>query len=191
MKQKGLTEVRWHARAGQGAVTAAKVLADCALKKGKYVQAFPEYGPERMGAPLRAYTRISERPITLHCQITDPDIVVVLDPTLLDVEDVTAGLVKGGTVIVNSTESPEALRKRLGLDGEKVYTVDATGISIDELKRNIPNTGMLAALAKVTGFLSVDDIIEEMKAKLEGKFRPEIVEGNVRAIRRAFEEVVA
>jgi len=184
-----MTEVRWHGRGGQGAVTAAKVLADCALSEGKYVQAFPEYGPERMGAPVKAYTRLSDGRITVHSQVENPSIVLVLDPTLLAVVDVTEGLTDDGIILVNSTDPPTTVAKQIGAGKRKVYTVDATGISIDELGRDIPNTAMLGALAKATGMLSLDGIIEDITHKFSGKFKQSIVDGNVRVIKRAYEEV--
>lgn len=181
-----LLEVRWHGRGGQGAVTAAKILAESAMLDGKFIQAFPEYGPERAGAPVRSFTRISPSPIHIHSLVTDPKIVVVLDPTLLDVIDVTEGLPEDGILIINSNESPEELRKRLGIKGRKVFTVPATDIALKELKRNIPNTPMVAALVKVTAILDIKIVEKNFKEKYSKKFNPEVIEANIRAMNTAF-----
>ena len=184
-----LLEIRWHGRGGQGAVTAAKILAESAILDGKYIQAFPEYGPERAGAPVKSFTRISPSPIVIHSQVTEPKLVVVLDPTLLEVIDVTEGLSEDGTLIVNTNESAKDLRSRLGIKAMKVFTVPATDIAIKELKRNIPNTPMIAALIKVTGILDLKKVEENFKRKYSKKFNPEIIEGNLRAMETAFESV--
>ncbi len=185
-----ITEVRWHGRGGQGAVTAAKVLAEVALKSGKNVQAFPEYGPERTGAPLRAYNRISERPIRIHCQVASPNIVVVIDPSLLDAVDVTEGASEGAIFIINTPKEPEEVRKSLRLkNNQAVYTVDATKIALDTIGRPIPNTPMLGALSKVTGLIPVEGLLEDVKRSLGKKLKDEVVEGNLEAIRRAYREV--
>ena len=136
----GITEIRWHARAGQGAVTAAKVLAEATMAEGGYVQAFPEYGPERMGAPLRAYNRISDAPLTMHCQVTNPNVVIVVDSSLMDALDVTEGTPEDAVFLVNTTHTPEQVAKKINRPVNKVFTVDATQISIDCLGRPIPNT---------------------------------------------------
>jgi len=185
---ENMTEIRWHARGGQGAKTAATLVAAVALEEGKYSQGFPDYGPEREGAPIRGYTRISERPIRVHSAVYSPDIVVVLDPTLLDSVDVTEGLKPGGTVLVNSPEEPAVLRERLGLKDGKVYTVDATRIAIEEIGRPIPNTTMMGALMKVMPLLKLETILADVEKKFKSKGE-HIVQGNFRAIRRAFEEV--
>lgn len=185
-----ITEVRWHGRGGQGAVTAAKVLAEVALKSGKNVQAFPEYGPERTGAPLRAYNRISERPIRIHCQVASPNIVVVIDPSLLDAVDVTEGASEGAIFIINTPKEPEEVRESLRLkNNQAVYTVDATKIALDTIGRPIPNTPMLGALSKVTGLIPVEGLLEDVKRSLGKKLKDEVVEGNLEAIRRAYREV--
>ncbi len=184
-----LLEIRWHGRGGQGAVTAAKILAESAILDGKYIQAFPEYGPERAGAPVKSFTRISPSPIVIHSQVTEPKLVVVLDPTLLEVIDVTEGLSEDGTLIVNTNESAKDLRSRLGIKGRSIFTVPATDIAIKELKRNIPNTPMIAALIKVTGILDLKKVEENFKRKYSKKFNPEIIEGNLRAMETAFESV--
>lgn len=183
-----MLEIRWHARGGQGAVTAAKVLAQAALLEGAYVQAFPEYGAERTGAPIQAFTRIGDKEITIHSQITDPDIVLVLDDTLLGAVDITAGLKKGGKVIVNTTKNGSIKEKITG--GYEIYTVDANNIAEEELGRVIPNTPMLGALVKVTGALKLDNLLETLKQTFGKKFSAEVLNGNLNAARRAYEEVV-
>jgi pyruvate ferredoxin oxidoreductase gamma subunit len=186
-----LTEIRWHGRAGQGIVTASELLAESALKEDKYFQSFPDYGPERMGAPIRAYTRISTRPIDVHYQILQPEVVVVVNPNLLGVENVAEGLVEKGIVVVNSPETPQQVRSRLGLkgNGAKVFTVDATQIAMETLKRDIPATLMLGAIVRATGLVDLEHVIETVLEKLGEKLRGEVVEANVKALRRAYEEV--
>ncbi|NQT30660.1 MAG: 2-oxoacid:acceptor oxidoreductase family protein [Candidatus Saganbacteria bacterium] len=186
-----IVEIRWHGRGGQGAKTAALLFADCAMSLGKYIQAFPEYGPERMGAPVQAFDRLSDHPITLHCGITNPQIVLVLDPTLMATVDVTQGLPADGSLIVNTSKSPQEIRKELGLKNAKIYTVDASAISKDKIGRDIPNTPMLGALVKVSGLLDYDQMIKDTEVKLEKKFahKPEIVKGNIEAIKTAYDKV--
>jgi len=184
-----LTEIRWHGRGGQGAVTASEILAEAALEEGKYFQAFPDYGPERMGAPIRAYTRISTSPIRQHCQITDPDAVVVLDPTLIGVVDFTEGIKDNGVLVVNTTGSPSALRKKLGLDSGRVFTVDATRIAMDTIGRNIPNTPIIGALIKALGAVSKDHVREEIKRRMESKAGKKMADANIAAFERAYDEV--
>lgn len=184
-------EIRWHGRGGQGAKTASLLLADAAFATGAYVQGFPEYGPERMGAPITAYNRISENPIRVHSNIYTPDCVVVVDQTLLEAVDVTAGLTKEGAIIVNTEKSPEEIRKHLkGYDGN-VYTVDARAISEDCLGRYFPNTPMLASVVKVTGCMKDEVFIKQMEESFRHKFanKPEVIDGNMDAIKRALEEV--
>lgn len=184
-------EIRWHGRGGQGAKTASLLLADAAFATGNYVQGFPEYGPERMGAPITAYNRISEDPIRVHSNIYTPDCVVVVDQTLLEAVDVTAGLGKEGSIIVNTEKSPEDIKKVLeGFEG-KVYTVDAREISEDCLGRYFPNTPMLASVVKVTGVMDDETFIREMEDSFKHKFsnKPEVIEGNMDALKRALEEV--
>lgn len=185
----GLLEIRWHGRGGQGAVTAAKILAESAILDGKFIQAFPEYGPERAGAPVMSFTRISSSPIYIHSQVTEPNIVVVLDPTILEVVDVTEGLAEDGILLINSNESPKILRERLNIKGCKIFTVPATDIAIKELKRNIPNTPMIAALIKATNLLDIEIVERNFKEKYSKKFSQEIIEGNLRAMKAAFESV--
>jgi len=184
-----MTEIRWHGRGGQGAKTAATMVAEAAMDEGKFSQGFPEYGPERMGAPIRGYTRISEEPIRLHCPITAPDVVVVLDATLLVTEDVAGGLKEGGAIIVNTKESPAAIRERLGVSHGKVYTLDATRIAIETIGRPIPNTPMIGALLKVSGSMQLETIYHDIEKKFLKKLGERGVQGNCEAVRRAYEEV--
>lgn len=189
IKKDGLLEIRWHGRAGQGVVTAAELLAETALGEGKYFQAFPEYGPERMGAPIRAYTRISESPISMHCQITRPDVVAVLDPTLLGVIDVTDGLTEEGALIVNTPLGPSELRSKIDDFPGKVYTVDATRIALDTLKRNLTNTPMLGALLRVVEAVDKGSAIRTFQEKLGAKLGVTAVEANIAALERGYTEV--
>lgn len=185
-------EIRWHGRGGQGAKTAALLFGEAALETGKYIQAFPEYGPERMGAPVTAFNRLSDEPIYSHSGIKNPDIVVVLDPTLIEPAQVIDGLKPDGILLVNTAESPEALRQRLNLPPSvRVYTVDASTIALETVGRDVPNTPMLGALARVTGVLELEPMIAAIRSKLAAKFRgrEKLVEDNLRSIRRAFEEV--
>lgn len=186
-----MIEIRWHGRGGQGAKTAALLLAEAALEQGKHAQAFPEYGPERTGAPVLSFDRISGSPIYLHCQVKAPEIVVVLDPTLLQEVDVTEGLPDNGKLIVNTNRSPQEVAQELKLKPEQVFTVDASQISMETIKRDIPNTPMLGAFAKVTGMLDFEAMLEDTKKKLEKKFRrkPEVIEGNLEAVGRGYQEV--
>ncbi|OGB90776.1 pyruvate synthase [candidate division WOR-1 bacterium RIFCSPHIGHO2_01_FULL_53_15] len=186
-------EIRWHGRGGQGAKTAALLLGEAAMSLGKYIQAFPEYGPERMGAPVASFNRISDKPITLHSGITNPSIVLVLDHTLIDSIDVTAGLPADGKLIINTALAPADIRKELKLKGSRVFTIDASKISNETIGRDIPNTPMLGALVKVSGFLKIEDVLKDLETKLKKKFasKPEIVAGNLDAVKRAHAEVMA
>jgi pyruvate ferredoxin oxidoreductase gamma subunit len=159
-----LVEIRWHSRAGQGAKTAAGTLAEAAIESGKYAQAFPEYGPERMGAPMQAFNRISESEITVHCNVQHPSIVIILDPSLITATNVyvTGGVPEDGIYVVNTQQSPEHMRKMLGVGAKaKVYTVDATQISIDTIGRPMPNTPLIGALISVTKLLDWNLVINE------------------------------
>jgi len=186
-----MIEVRWHGRGGQGAKTAALLFAEAVLATGKYIQAFPEYGPERMGAPVQSFNRISEDPITIHSSITEPDYVVILDPSLMESVPVTEGVSRKGKVIVNTSFSALEIAQKLGIDADQVYVVNASQIALETIGRDIPNTPMLGALVKVIGTLDVNGVLEDTKIKLTAKFRhkPEIIEGNLASIRRAFDEV--
>jgi len=182
-------EIRWHGRGGQGAKTAAFLLAESLIDQGKFAQGFPDYGPERMGAPIRGYNRISDEPVRLHCDVKRPDIVVVLDPTLIGTDDITSGLAEDGVVLVNSAEPPAALRARLKLEGRKVYTVDAEGIALKEIGRPIPNSPMIGALLKVRALSDIASMEAIVSKKFAAKFNDKIVSGNLRAMRRGYEEV--
>jgi len=186
---KDLTEIRWHGRGGQGAKTAATMVAEVALEEGKYSQGFPEYGPERMGAPIRGYTRIASEPIRLHCPITAPDVVVILDATLIGADDLADGLKPNGAIIVNTPESPAAIRKRLGVRHGKVYTVDATTIAIETIGRPIPNTPMIGALLRVSGFMKLETVFHDIEKKFLKKLGAAVVQGNITAVQRAYQEV--
>ncbi len=187
-----MTEIRWHARAGQGAVTAAKLIADTALSAGSYIQAMPEYGPERTGAPLKAYTRVSDQPVEVHNSIKTPDIVVVLDETLLPIVDVLEGIKDNGVVVLNTAMTPEEARVALNApENIKVATVNASDIALATIKRDIPNTPICGALAKVTGVVSVEGIKEHLKETFGKKFTQEIIDANLTSVDRAYEEVQA
>ena len=186
-----LIEIRWHGRGGQGAKTASLLLADAAFNTGKYIQGFPEYGPERMGAPITAYNRISDTPITVHSNIYEPDFVVVVDDTLLEAVNVTAGLKSTGAIVINTTKSADYLKSKLnGYEG-KVYTIDARKVSMECLGKYFPNTPMLAAIVKVTGIMSDDDFIKDMEGSFKHKFakKPEVIDGNMKALEMALQEV--
>ncbi len=186
-----LVEIRWHGRGGQGAKTAALLLADAAFKTGSYVQGFPEYGPERMGAPITAYNRISKKEIRVHSNIYEPDFVVVVDSGLLDVVHVTDGLKDTGAIVVNTHKSPEFIREKIGDYKGRVYTIDARRISKACLGRYFPNTPMLAAIVKVSGVMDKDTFFNEMQNSFTHKFssKPEVIEGNMNALKMAYEEV--
>ena len=184
-----LTEIRWHGRAGQGVVTAGELLAEAAMEEGKYFQAFPDYGPERMGAPIKSFTRISDEPIEVLHQILYPDVIVVVNPNLIGVVNLTEGLKEDGIAIINTPDSPAEVREKLGLKGGQVATLNATGIAMDTLKRDIPSTLMLGAVVKVTDLVSLDSVVRRAKELLGEKLRPEVVEANVVALKRAYEEV--
>jgi pyruvate ferredoxin oxidoreductase gamma subunit len=184
-------EIRWHGRGGQGAKTAMLLLADVAFNTGKYIQGFPEYGPERMGAPVVAYNRISDEKITIHSNIYEPDYVVVIDETLIASVDVTAGLKKDGTIIINTTKEPEEIRSELeGFEG-RICTIDARTISLETIGRYFPNTPMLAAVVKVSGVMDDESFLKDMEESFKHKFasKPEVIEGNMKALRRALQEV--
>ena len=188
---KNTVEIRWHGRGGQGAKTAALLLADAAFKTGRYVQGFPEYGPERMGAPITAFNRISGDKIRVHSNIYDPDYVIVVDETLLHSVNVTDGLDRDGAIIVNTPRPAKEIRPLLrGYEG-RVYTVDAREISERTLGKNFPNTPMLAAAAAVTGVMEKEDFLREMKASFAHKFakKPEVIRGNMEALTAAYNKM--
>lgn len=181
-------EIRWHGRGGQGAKTAALLLADVCFKTGAYVQGFPEYGPERMGAPITAFNRISDKEIRVHSNIYNPDLVVVVDESLLGAVDVTSGLKENGAVIVNTDKDAAAITKKLNGYTGKVYTVDARKISVAALGKYFPNSPMLAAAVAVSGVMDKDQFINEMRSSYEHKFakKPEVIEGNMKALTDTF-----
>lgn len=188
-----MLEIRWHGRGGQGAKTASQLLGEAAAGTGKWVQSFPEYGPERMGAPVTAFNRISDEPITLHCNIAHPQVVIVLDAGFTGKVDFTDGLPDDGLLIVNTPRSPAEYRQELGLPPGRVrlFTVDASNIARETIGRDIPNTPMMGAFAAVTRVIPLEDLIEDTRKKLEKKFRtkPEVIDGNLEAIARAAREV--
>ena len=189
---EGLIEIRWHGRGGQGAKTASLLLADAAFNTGKYIQGFPEYGPERMGAPITAYNRISNKPITIHSNIYEPDYVVVVDDTLLECVPVTAGLKKEGAIVINTTKDAEELKSLLkGYEGE-IYKIDARKISEEALGRYFPNTPMLAAIVKVSKVMTDEELLNDMQGSFKHKFakKPEVIEGNMKALKLALDSVV-
>ena len=188
---KDLIEIRWHGRGGQGAKTASLLLADAAFNTGKYIQGFPEYGPERMGAPITAYNRISNKPITIHSNIYEPDYVVVVDDTLLESVDVTSGLKETGAIVINTTKSANYLKDVLKGYKGAIYTIDARKVSEEALGRYFPNTPMLAAIVKVTGIMTDEALLEDMKGSFKHKFakKPEVIEGNMKALEMALKEV--
>ena len=188
---ENLIEIRWHGRGGQGTKTASLLLADAAFNTGKYIQGFPEYGPERMGAPITAYNRISDDPITVHSNIYDPDYVVVVDDTLLDTVDVTAGLKTNGAIVINTTKSEDYLKSVLKGYKGKVYTIDARKVSTEALGKYFPNTPMLAAIVKVTGIMNDEDFLKDMEGSFKHKFakKPEVIDGNMKALEMALKEV--
>ena len=186
-----LTEIRWHGRGGQGAKTAALLLADVAFQSGKFVQGFPEYGPERMGAPITAYNRISDERCTVHSNIYDPDYVVVVDESLIETVDVTKGLNPEGAIIVNTPKSPAEVRKELGNYPGRVCTIDARRISEEILGKNFPNTPMLAAAVKVSGVVDADQFVSNMEASFKHKFatKPQVIAGNMTVLTKSMQEV--
>ena len=186
-----LIEIRWHGRGGQGAKTASLLLADAAFNTGKYIQGFPEYGPERMGAPITAYNRISNKPITIHSNIYEPDYVVVVDDTLLDAVDVTAGLKESGAIVINTTKDADTIRNHLKHYAGDIYTIDARKISLETLGKYFPNTPMLAAIVKVSKIMTEEEFLKDMVGSFKHKFakKPEVIEGNMKALEMSLKEV--
>ncbi|MGN1327129.1 MAG: 2-oxoacid:acceptor oxidoreductase family protein [Clostridia bacterium] len=186
-----MVEIRWHGRGGQGAKTASLLLADAAFNTGKYIQGFPEYGPERMGAPITAYNRISDKPIVIHSNIYEPDYVVVVDDTLLESVDVTAGLKESGAIVINTVKDADYLKSVLKGYNGGIYTIDARKISETALGKYFPNTPMLAAIVKVANIMDEKDFLEDMQGSFKHKFakKPEVIEGNMKALEMALNEV--
>ncbi len=186
-----MIEIRWHGRGGQGAKTASLLLADAAFNTGKYIQGFPEYGPERMGAPITAYNRISSSPIRLHSNIYEPDYVVVVDDSLLEAVPVTDGLKETGAIVINTTKDADELKPLLKGYKGKVYTIDARKVSEEALGKYFPNTPMLAAIIKVSEIMTEQEFLDDMKDSFKHKFakKPEVIEGNMKALELALKEV--
>jgi len=183
-------EIRWHGRGGQGTVTAAKVLADACLSGGRYVQAFPEYGPERAGAPLRAYNRVSSHEIRMHCPVLRPQVVSVVDATLLDSINVTDGAIEDAIFVINTSKTPQEIREKLQAGPkQRVFAVDATKIALDCIGRALPNSPMLGAICKVTQLITLEHLLEDVKKSFGKKFAQKIIDGNLEATRRGYEEV--
>lgn len=188
---KDLIEIRWHGRGGQGAKTASLLLADAAFNTGKYIQGFPEYGPERMGAPITAYNRISNQPISIHSNIYYPDFVAVVDDSLLECVNVTSGLKEDGAIIINTTKSADYLKSHLNGYTGAIYTIDARKISLECLGKYFPNVPMLAAVVKVTNVMPEEDFLNDILASFKHKFakKPEVIEGNMQALKIAFNQI--
>lgn len=184
-----MKEIRWHGRGGQGAKTAATLMGEIALEEGKYGQGFPEYGPERMGAPIRGYTRISDHPIRQHCAIENPDIVVVLDATLLDTVDVAENLRDNGIIVVNTNLDGAKIMKKLSKQDVQLYVINATQIALDTIGRPIPNTPMMGALVKAEPMVNLDTVKKDLAKKFGKKFSQKIIDANLDAVQRAYEEV--
>ncbi len=185
-----ILEIRWHGRGGQGTVTAAKVFADACLSGGRHVQAFPEYGPERSGAPLRAYNRVSAKELRMHCPVLHPNIVVVVDSTLLDAINVADGAPEDASFIVNTVKEPSEIRNKLNAKAtQKVYTIDATKIAIECFGRAMPNSPMVGSLAKVSGIVTLDAVLEDVKKSFGKKFAQKVIDGNLEAVKRGYGEV--
>ncbi len=186
-----LIEIRWHGRGGQGAKTASLLLADAAFNTGKYIQGFPEYGPERMGAPITAYNRISNSPITIHSNIYEPDYVVVVDDTLLESVDVASGLKETGAIVINTTQSNDTIKQALSHYKGSIYKIDARKISMETLGKYFPNTPMLAAIVKVSQIMTDEEFLADMVGSFKHKFakKPEVIEGNMKALEMALREV--
>ena len=188
---KDLIEIRWHGRGGQGAKTASLLLADAAFNTGKYIQGFPEYGPERMGAPITAYNRISTNPISIHSNIYEPDYVVVVDDSLLETINVTAGLKDDGAIVINSTKDGNYIRSKLKDYKGDIYKIDARKISMETLGKYFPNTPMLAAIVKVSKIMTDEEFLNDMQGSFKHKFakKPEVIEGNMKALEMALTSI--
>ena len=186
-----MIEIRWHGRGGQGAKTASLLLADAAFNTGKYIQGFPEYGPERMGAPITAYNRISSSPIRIHSNIYEPDYVVVVDDTLLESVDVTSGLKQEGAIVINTVKENEEIKKLLKGYNGRIFKIDARKVSMETLGKYFPNTPMLAAIVKVANIMEEDDFLKDMEGSFKHKFakKPEVIDGNMQALKVALKEV--
>lgn len=184
---KNIYQIRIHSRGGQGAKTAAQILAEAAISGEKFAQAFSEYGPERSGAPMKTFFRISDQPIRLHCDVKEPDLILVVDPSLLDTIDVTEGLVDGGVVIVNCGDSLAEIKKKLKKKNCKIYNLDGTKIAMELFGKDIPNMPMLGAIVKVTELISCEQLIESVRKKFNRKLGETLTEKNVEALKRGSE----
>lgn len=186
-----MIEIRWHGRGGQGAKTASLLLADVMASTGKYIQGFPEYGPERMGAPITAYNRIDDAPIRIHSNIYEPDFVVVVDDTLIGTVDVAKGLKPNGSILINTSLSEDKIKEKIKGINAKIYTIDATKISIETIGKNFPNTALLSAIVRLTGLIEKNDFVENMEKSFKHKFakKPEVIEPNMQAVTRAYDEI--
>ena len=186
-----MIEIRWHGRGGQGAKTASLLLADVMASTGKYIQGFPEYGPERMGAPITAYNRIDDDPIRIHSNIYEPDFVVVVDDTLIGTVDVAKGLKPNGSILINTSLSEDKIKEKIKGINAKIYTIDATKISIETIGKNFPNTALLSAIVRLTGLIEKNDFVENMEKSFKHKFakKPEVIEPNMQAVTRAYDEI--
>ena len=183
-------EIRWHGRGGQGTVTAAKTFANACLHSGRYVQAFPEYGPERSGAPLQAYNRISPKNLLRHCPVTHPDIVAIVDASLIPLVNVCAGLCNEGLFLVNTPNEHAAIKKRLNLKSkQKLYCIDATGIARESFGQPFPNSAMVGALGKISGLVTLDALLSDVEKSFGKKFSAKVVNGNLEAVKRSWNEV--
>ncbi len=186
---KNIYQIRIHSRGGQGAKTAAQIIAEASIEEGEFAQAFSEYGPERSGAPMKTFLRISKKPINLYSDVRTPDMVVVLDPSLLLNVDVTEGLADGGIVILNTCEDVESLKKKLSKKNCKVYTVDAKGIAMRIIGRDLPNTAIMGAIIKLVPLIPYEHAIEETREKFEKKLSEDLVEKNVEALKEGYNEI--
>jgi pyruvate ferredoxin oxidoreductase gamma subunit len=187
-----MIEIRWHGRGGQGAKTAALLLADVGFSAGLYVQGFPEYGPERMGAPITAYNRLSKDEIRVHSNIYEPDMVVVVDETLLKTVDVAAGLKPDGKLLVNSNRAPGEVLAEFGDTEAEIYVIDAVDIAVRTIGRPMPNSPLLAAAIRLSGIMEKDEAIGAMRDAFTEKFhsKPEVVDGNMKAVTEAWSSVL-
>jgi len=183
-----MIEIRWHARAGQGAVTAAKALANAAIAEGKFIQAFPDYGPERMGAPVKAFNRISPKPIRTRGIVEYPSVVVVIDPSLIG-KEITEGTPDNALFILNTTRTPSEVQETLGAN-RRIFTVDANRIAQESIGLRKPNTPMLGALVRATGIIQLETLVAETEKSFARKYKQEVIDGNLEAIRRAYEDVI-
>lgn len=183
-------EIRWHGRGGQGTVTAAKVFADACLSGGRDVQAFPEYGPERAGAPLRAFNRVSDKELRTHCPVKNPGVVVVVDATLLDAIDVTEGALDNAAIIVNTQKEPKEIREKIkAKPTQRVITVDASTIAVETIGRQMPNSPMIGTVTMATKLLPLESVLEDVKKSFGKKFSQKIIDGNLEAVKRGYTEV--